>query len=68
MERMVCMITDQYEFRYTCSDGKETVFKCEKNLHTWHDLIREFHFFLKGQGYIFDEGKVFVLKKGQYEY
>jgi hypothetical protein len=62
------MITDQYEFKYTSSDGRETVYKCAKNIMSWHDLIPEFHNFLKGQGFLFDDDKIFVLKKGKYEY
>jgi len=59
---------DQYTFSYKSIDGKEVIYKCESNLCAWPELIREFHLFLKGQGFIFDNNKIFVLKKGQYEY
>ena len=61
-------IIEQYEFRYTNSDGKEVIYKCSKEILTWHELLREFHLFLKGQGFIFSEDKVFDLVDGEYEY
>jgi len=59
---------EKYTFTYTDNDGITNSLTIEKDMFTWMELIREFHFFLKGRGYIFAEGKIFTLKKGEYEY
>ena len=59
---------EKYEFKYTDNEGKETSLTLTKEMFTWNELIREFHYYLKGQGYIFDNDKIFDLIEGEYDY
>ena len=60
--------TEQYQFRMINSEGKEVLYTCKPDIKTWHDLIREFDFFLQANTFIFKDKTIFDRVEGQYEW
>ena len=62
------MVTDQYQFRFIDSEGKEILYTCKPNTESWMELVREFDMFLSGCGFIFEEETIFDRVKGEYDW
>jgi len=60
--------TEQYQFRMINSEGKEVLYTCKPDIETWHELVREFDFFLQANTFIFKNNTIFDRVEGQYEW
>ena len=60
--------TTQYQFRSIDSEGKEILYTCKPNIDSWHDLVREFDFFLQANSFIFHENTKFDRVEGEYDW